>query len=248
MATLELPDALYDSLKQEAQRASAGDVPALLSSLLPFWQATSDPLSLRRGKGAHPEHTEDAVLAHLSRSTLVSSGTLGSLAEVFGRAANGVQGARTSSAGTYLHPFVDWVLQDSAGRSLWCTLVTVQASPPGDADQPVGVVSRAFGFLTGSGSTVRGALEHTYSDRTSKDGSAFDRSSADQLGVDLTVSPEDPAYAEVLLTAHSWGGKQQTLLDLGVRGGVLTGTGESIGNQVPSALYAISLARAQTPG
>jgi hypothetical protein len=149
---------------------------------------------------------------------------------------DGVKTDPYSSATAFVTDLVAWSAQNSS-NFVACTVVSSQA-----VRNNAGSVPAAVGYSTvllspsGTGS-IYGTGSQLFNDRRTGT-QPFNVAQADTLGVRLTggtgVAPT------VTLTALSWGGAQQTLSGLRMEDGVLVGDGQSVGNQVPSALYTLS--------
>jgi hypothetical protein len=249
MAVIDVPDDLYEALSAESKQSHGGDVAGLLRSSLSFWSRLTNPLGLPLQMDQPPDARPDlAVLRQLMAESAVSVDTVAGLGRTFGDAAGLLFEGRRQPAANYLRPYFAWLGDAPGDRALFATLITIQASPGTRGDERPGVVSSAQGYLQGNGITVKGSLRHTFSDRSTPDGQGFDIKHPDDLGVELTLSPEDSGFCDLTLIANSWGATRQTLRDPETLGGVLVARGDSIGSQVPEALYGLSLATFRVPG
>lgn len=149
----------------------------------------------------------------------------------------------------HVRHYLDWAVPFSRGLSVSAVSSQPAAGPAGA--QPFGVVSYADGFLTepsANPNRVEGTLRQYFNDR--QHGTAadpFDPARRDSLGLRITADPASQSVT-VTLVALSWGGGSQNLTNLRLEDGVLVGDGASVGNQTPSALYAISLGTVVIPG
>lgn len=249
MATLDIPDSLYDRLKAEAQQSHAGDVVALVESGLSFWSRLTNPLMLPLSFEGNVDPRPDlTVLQQMMSERVVSVDTVAALGRTFTEAGGRLYEGRRHAAADYLSPYLSWVGQDPPSRALNATVLSVQASAGEPGDQRPGVVAFATGYLQGNGITVKGDLRQTFSDRTSAAGQGFDVTHTDDLGMELTVSPENNGFVDLTLIAKSWGGARQTLRDGEELGGILVARGDSVGSQVPEAVYALTLSTFRIPG
>jgi len=249
MAVLEIPDDLYDALKAEAAQSHAGDITELVRSGLNFWTRLTNPLNLPLHLDQDaPQRPDLAVLQRLMGENLVPIDTVASLGRTFSDAAGLLHEGRRQPASSYLEPYLSWVGNNPSSRALIATVLSVQAASGDLGAQGPGVVSVANGYLSGNGITVTGTLRQTFSDRTTNTGQAFDIGGADELGVEVTVSPEGNGFCDITLIAKSWGGARQTLRDPEQLGGVVIAKGDSVGSQVPEAVYALSLNTFDVPG
>ena len=249
MAVFEIPDDLYGALKAEAAQSHAGDITELVRSALGFWSRLTNPLNVPLHLGQKAAQRPDlAVVQRMMGENLVSIDTVAGLGRTFSEAAGLIHEGRRQPAVSYLEPYLSWVGDNNPSRALLATVVSVQAASGDPGGQRPGVFSVATGYLSGNRITVTGTLRQTFSDRTTSSGQAFDIGAADELGVEITVSPEGNGFCDITLIAKSWGGARQTLRDPEQVGGVVIAKGDSVGSQVPEALYALSLNTFNVPG
>lgn len=247
--TIVLSDTVAPAARAEADRTHAGNLSALASAALSMY------LSAQAGQRAVVEQFPDApgesdadwLGRVITGSTTITRDAISAMAVTLAQAAGVEVGVPGAAAAAHLRHHLDWTAANPVSHVTGCTVVTTQAADGPDGGQAHAPASFATGFLQRSGDALSGTLEQFFSDRTAgPSATPFDPAARDRLGVSLTISPAT-GLVTAELTALSWGGARQTLIEPDVRGGVLTFRGAGIGNLTAEAVYAISLATSTAP-
>ncbi len=243
-----IDDQLLSRCQADADRDYGGDVRTMIAAGLNFYLSMQDANhAVLDMAPPQPGETEEDRLLRVVNAAGVSRSTLLGMAGTLQRVAGGPVGD-LAAAPTYVKSYVDYVRADPVGRAVGCTLVSTQGGA-GDAGAQRGApVGFATGFLYGqnTGTTITGSLAEYFSDRTAN-GAPFNPAQQDQIRVDITLD-EFMGNATVEVISETWGDARQTLGDLRIEEGVLVASGANVGNQGPTAHYALSLYTTTIPG
>jgi hypothetical protein len=251
--TVSLPPDLEARVLEQANRAHGGDVSALAAAGLAFYLGLVEQQRLLNDRYAgDPGEADEARLARALAAERVSSGTIEAVVRTLSRAAGlvpslGSDGSAAPSPTEYVQRYLAWANATPQVNIVGCVVTSAQPASGDEGVQREAITSFAHGHLAASNGMLAGDLRQVFSDRTvGTSADPFDPARPDSVGVNMAID-ELTGLITVELVAHTWGDARQTLRNLRIADGVLLGDGESVGNQTPGALYAISLATAVLP-